>query len=180
MSKGSESSKAPEPSSDQEDEPEEKRIESKKRNAKQLKRPKKKTKRTQPDQTLAAESTVVLPIVEEQGRTLINDNSRVIPPRLNIDHEDSDEDDQLHLTRFMKPKTSPSKPFEPKHTSSKPPIPELTPEPLEIESSVLEPPVSEAQGPLTLAIRSQPNPSLEDSDSGSSWIEKDSEGEDVG
>nr|GMD37872.1 hypothetical protein Iba_chr09eCG13550 [Ipomoea batatas] len=50
-----------------------------------------------------------------------------------------------------------------------------------VEPSILEHSISSARGSLPLVIRSQPSPTQDnDSDSSSTWIEDDSEGEDAG
>nr|GMD28274.1 hypothetical protein Iba_chr08eCG5800 [Ipomoea batatas] len=57
---------------------------------------------------------------------------------------------------------------------------QVTPTLAVVKPSVPEPSSSSAQGPLPLVIRSQPCPTQDDSDSSSTWIEDDSEGQDAG
>nr|GMD83586.1 hypothetical protein Iba_chr14aCG6540 [Ipomoea batatas] len=98
------------------DKPEKKRKEPIKRKAEPSDRLAKKSKKAQPEHISHYEPYVFLPTAEEQGRILIDANSRVLPPfPMLINQEDSDDDNKLPLTQFMKkPKLPAPEPFVPK------------------------------------------------------------------
>ncbi|XP_031131750.1 transcription initiation factor TFIID subunit 3-like [Ipomoea triloba] len=116
------------------------------------------------------QSTAVLPAEEEPREAQLEDCHRVLPPPLDLSREDSDEEDQMPLTRLLKPTTPQIE------LSSVPSVLESLPPP--------EPLVTEPESPIAPISRTQqlvitlPRERNE-SGSESTMIEEESEGDDA-
>ncbi|XP_031108718.1 chromodomain-helicase-DNA-binding protein 7-like [Ipomoea triloba] len=145
----------------------------KKRKAKQLKRPKKKQRTDQFDEVEVeheTQSTAVLPAEEEPREAQFEDCHRVFPPPLDLSREDSDEEDQMPLTRLLKPTTPQiESPSVTSFLESLPP-----PEPLITESESPIAPMPRTQQ-LVITLPRKRN----ESGSESTMIEDESEGDDA-
>lgn len=145
----------------------------KKRKAKQLKRPKKKPKTAQTDEVKVeheTQSTAVLPAEAEPKEAHLEVCHRVLPPPLDLSREDSDEEDQMPLTRLMKPTTPQIEP--PSTQSALESLP--PPEPLVTEPESPIAPMPRTQQ-LVITLPRERN----ESGTESTMIEDDSEGDDA-
>ncbi|XP_031124338.1 uncharacterized protein LOC116027052 [Ipomoea triloba] len=145
----------------------------KKRKAKQLKRPKKKQMTDQVDEGEVeheTRSTAVLPAEEEPREAQLEECHRVLPPPLDLSREDTDEEDQMPLTRLLKPTTPQiESPSVPSVLESLPP-----PEPLVTEPESPIAPMPRTQQLVITLPRERNESGFE-----STMIEDESEGDDT-